>query len=1741
MITPLRRLFSRLLFVLTLCVAGPPAFSQQYNFLHYSVSEGLPQSQVNCIYQDAQGFMWIGTEGGAARFDGKYFSVFDSDNGLLGNSVRVITESDDAILLVGDSGISMLSEGKLSPLRFDPSLGIERVRCSARGLNGELLFGTNKGVLLYDNGRLKKMKFGVPVDIVEVRTIALDSKGRLWIGTDRNGLYQFSYSAGGYRGLPFSAQSDPSVQKIRGVVERENGELWIATSGYGLFSFDGTSYTQLKLPERMQGTFFTSAARDKDGNLWFGTWGSGVVKYEQSIFKVYDRRNGLNDDVISALAGDREGNVWLGSQSSGVMVYSGEQFSKITPRDGLPEEHVRSILHDESGNVWMGTFGGLARFDGFELSVLNEKSGLSYDAIGALATDHKGKIFIGTLSGEINVLENGRFTTYKDREQLPAGEIVSLAYGRDASLWIGTVSAGLVRFRDGKFERVAAGGLLERNPVWSLYEDTTGTLWLGTERGVLLLENGNPRELTGINRKPPRIKINAITGDETYMYFATFGNGIWRYHRTEGKLQFIDKKEGLGSNYACGFLWLNEGKSLLVTHLGGLDRIDFVGTETRFRHFGKQDGLGGGEFQPGALSIGKDGKIWMGTSSGAIVYDPSAERRRNTVPVLVLRNLWLMNEQPDWSQYADSVQVKSGLPGLPQLPHDKNYLSFEFSAIQFGTGVNIRYQYKLDGYDVNWSLPTESGTVAYSNLPPGDYRLLVKAGNSSNAWSDEYAFAFTILPPFWKTWWFFLLLLLVIASACIFLMMFFRRGRNEFLARRESEYMLSASRMVLFVSAVLYPLNGVLCMLFDNSVRMQLWMMILIGFVQAALSIASYYNAYVRRNLTQLMSFTYPLLVFHLLYLNYINHLSPVTVTALIIVLSALGIVVDSWRSLAIIGVFVLLFAGWLGFSVDGIQFNPWLFVVGVLSALLLSALAVLVRFNMFNRLIFADTAVNSSWSIVLAADPSGKIVFASRSVRYLLGYTEDELMGDGWWKLRSEDVEENERVKKKIMELSSRQGQSSSYVTSVKTKSGKKRWIQWVDTVLDNGLKVGIGQDVTDRREMEQRYRHIVEAATDIIYTTDFRGKFTFVNDLGARLTGFSREELANMDFAELLTPAHREEVLRFYERQFRRRTVSSYHEFPILHKEGHELWVGQTVRALFDEHRPGYIRGFQAIARDITEKKRYEEELEKLSLVASETINGVLISDPENCVEWVNEGFSRITGYGLRDIKGKRIGDVLAGDKTDLETIEIARRKTARGDGFIIELQVYHKDGRELWISISNTPIVDENGKMLKQIEIFTDITEKKHYEEQLNRYSMRLEILNKTKQDILESQTIEEMTGSALLNLGRRITYCSRLSLAVFDRNRGMADLFYTDMKSRSEMERKEYSLADFRSLPALEQNKHMLVHDLEVEEILSGTDRDNINAGVRSYLIMPLFSQGELIGSINLGSSKAHAISEDDIQLVREVADSLAIAIQQMRYREIIVQKNKDISDSINYAKRIQEAILPPPDLLLTELKNAFALYRPKDVLSGDFYWVETKNGLTFAAVADCTGHGVPGALLSLMGHNLLSQAVQERLLNRPAAVLDFLNAGIQHTLNQYKSAGEMLDGMDIALCVFDPENKRLFYSGAVNPLWIVRDGVLIEVRGDRYSIGSYSETPFRFSNHEVELKTGDMIYMFSDGFADQFGGPNYKKFSYARLRETLTKLSAEEIAVQQSQLANVFDRWKNGNTQTDDVCVIGIRI
>jgi serine phosphatase RsbU (regulator of sigma subunit) len=274
-----------------------------------------------------------------------------------------------------------------------------------------------------------------------------------------------------------------------------------------------------------------------------------------------------------------------------------------------------------------------------------------------------------------------------------------------------------------------------------------------------------------------------------------------------------------------------------------------------------------------------------------------------------------------------------------------------------------------------------------------------------------------------------------------------------------------------------------------------------------------------------------------------------------------------------------------------------------------------------------------------------------------------------------------------------------------------------------------------------------------------------------------------------------------------------------------------------------------------------------------------------------------------------------------------------------------------------------------------------------------------------------------------------------------------------------------------------------------------------------------------------------------RLLKEKGHALGLIESQKADLEL---RNKNITDSLIYAKRIQDALLPSESYFKQHFEDSFIFYKPKDIVSGDFYWIGEKGDNVFVVAADCTGHGVPGALLSMIGHDIIEKTIIEDSIKTPSQILSVLNRGLEKLFNNEKNEGMIItDGMDIGLCVIDRKRKKIEYAGAFFPLYLIRNDNLIEMKGDKIVIGMNSEG-ISYTDHELDLMEDDIIYIFSDGYADQFGGAENKKFMYRRFRYVLMTIHKFSVNDQKAILEDNINTWMGGKTQIDDIMVIGFR-
>ncbi len=267
--------------------------------------------------------------------------------------------------------------------------------------------------------------------------------------------------------------------------------------------------------------------------------------------------------------------------------------------------------------------------------------------------------------------------------------------------------------------------------------------------------------------------------------------------------------------------------------------------------------------------------------------------------------------------------------------------------------------------------------------------------------------------------------------------------------------------------------------------------------------------------------------------------------------------------------------------------------------------------------------------------------------------------------------------------------------------------------------------------------------------------------------------------------------------------------------------------------------------------------------------------------------------------------------------------------------------------------------------------------------------------------------------------------------------------------------------------------------------------------------------------------------------------ITVQKQEVEKQKVIVEeKNKEILDSIAYAKRLQDAILPPSEVIKSTFNNSLIFYKPKDIVAGDFYWMQKAKDEVLFAVADCTGHGVPGAMVSIVCSNALNRTVKEFNITQPAQILDKVSELVEENFSTNES--NVQDGMDISLCKLNFQTLSLEYAGAQNPVWIIRNNELLEYKADKQPIGKYTDRR-PFTNHTIQLEKNDTLFLFSDGYADQFGGDNGKKLKTSNLKKILCSIQEVDMEKQLEFIKMNFERWKGDIEQVDDVCIMGIKV
>ncbi len=701
--------------------------------------QGLPNGSLMTILQTRDGYLWLGTHGGLARFDGVSFTLFLKDQHI----VSLLEDRDGALwIATWGNGLVRYHDEQFFELTAKDGLAADVVRCLYQTRDGTLWIGTNGGLTRFSDGSFSEYTTQDGLSHEVVRALHEDVDGTLWIGTDGGGLSFLK------EGTFVRHMSAPVLEGevIRALQPTRDGRVWIATNR-GLKSVkDGKleSYTRRHgLPH----DDVIALHEDRDGQLWIGTR-QGLSRFHNGRLSRATAGGTLGEAEVRALFEDREGSLWVGTYLGGVNRLKDRAFASLTRSDGLSEDNVRALYEDREGALWIGTHnGGVNRVHNGRVTVFTRAHGLPSDRVWSVMEDAAGTIWLGTLGGGLARYSGGRFQALTTQDGLPSDIVRCLLASRDGSLWIGT-DGGLVRLHGGRLQLFDRDDGLGHLQVLSLHEAADGTLWIGTRGGLNRLRNG-------VLDVPPRGAdpgiVFAIHEDaDSALWLGTRGRGLWRLKNDQWTA--YSTAAGLADDTVLHILEDDDGRLWLSSPSGvfRVDRRELLhplsatgGGVIYDRAEGMESVECNGGFQPAGVRT-RDGRLWFPTLKGVAVIDPKRSPV-NTVPPPVR---------------IDTVRVgsrRAAVKAPVRLEPGDKALEIAYAALSFVAPEKVRFRYKLDGFDEEWVEAGTRRTAYYTTLPPGDYRFRVMARNNSGYWSEtEASVDLTVLPRFYQTWWFLL-------------------------------------------------------------------------------------------------------------------------------------------------------------------------------------------------------------------------------------------------------------------------------------------------------------------------------------------------------------------------------------------------------------------------------------------------------------------------------------------------------------------------------------------------------------------------------------------------------------------------------------------------------------------------------------------------------------------------------------------------------------------------------------------------------------------------------------------------------------------------------------------------------------------------------------------------------------------------------------------------------------------------
>ncbi|MEN8120564.1 MAG: two-component regulator propeller domain-containing protein [Bacteroidota bacterium] len=775
--------------------------SQQYNFVNYSINQGLPGSGISVVFQDSKGLLWVGTQSGLASYNGVSWYNFPYKNELSYANISAVFEDKHQNIWIGTKDRGLFMFNGRDTYRFTENNGINSlyIKSICEDEEGSLLISAlNIPVLQFDNKNnknWKKVSFKLytgknKIPINAVNSIFKDSDNNIWLGTDKGILLNDGISYERFtlfNGLPHN--------KIGCIFEDASNRIWFSTPR-GVVSYDFNKFTVYNTNNGLISNKVSSIAQDTEGNLWFGT-DKGISIFNGQYFYTITEKHGISNNSTTTLFADDSGNLWIGTSFGGLDKYSGRTIENYSTKEGLSSNHVYAVAVDTNNNIFIGTHKGLDLLKFYEhknykLSKYTKKS-LHCDTINTLYVDTENRKWIGTPNG-LAVLSSSKFHLLKKMDTV----LVNSIFQEGNNIWIGgNKNLYRISFIDfstltiDKIRTFTHGNGLPEGTISATYKDRNNKIWVAYRKNGLVFYNG--KHFKHFLDEPNIKNITCLTGNKDALWVGTESNGIYRlmFNKLTQKpvISNFRVENGLSSNRIKSLSFINQNNCIVGTNKG-IDKLIFNQNTNLFKV--KRVSEAGAykllETTERANSFYTKGKVYIGSLQGLVVYDPDKENFDINPPKTHITNVQLYFKDIDWlnSEYTSGATKWFNLPKKLNLPTSKNHLSFDFVGINLKAQDQVMYQWKLSPVEKEWSPPVKKQSVTFSDLSPGSYTFLVRSFNEDGTTDLEPAsIKFSIQAPIYKSAGFISSMIILLVISILFFLKF--RTRKLKRAKKQLE------------------------------------------------------------------------------------------------------------------------------------------------------------------------------------------------------------------------------------------------------------------------------------------------------------------------------------------------------------------------------------------------------------------------------------------------------------------------------------------------------------------------------------------------------------------------------------------------------------------------------------------------------------------------------------------------------------------------------------------------------------------------------------------------------------------------------------------------------------------------------------------------------------------------------------------------------------------------------------------